>query len=195
MWPAIAIAAAALVLGIATTGLMAASGAFHRPPPAAWRAQSSRCGAPAAQGTAVDVTEWDMGRMMRGPNRPAPNSGRPGWYGMGMMRLTVHPTTVPAGKVTVRVVNAGTLAHEVIVLPLPAGRIAGERAVGSDGRVSEAGSLGEASRTCGSGAGEGIASGTAAWTTVTLRPGRYELLCNVPGHYAAGMYAELDVTR
>ncbi|MEU2227932.1 sulfocyanin-like copper-binding protein [Streptomyces sp. NPDC018347] len=195
MWPVIAIAATALALGIATTGLMAASGAFHRPSPAAWRAQSSQCGAPAAQGTAVDVTVWDMGRMMRGPDRPAPNSGRPGRYGMSMMRLTVHPTAVPAGKVTVRVVNAGTLTHEVIVLPLPAGRTAGERAIGSDGRVSEAGSLGEASRTCGSGAGEGIASGAAAWTTVTLRPGRYELLCDVPGHYAAGMYAELDVTR
>ncbi|MDF3300879.1 sulfocyanin-like copper-binding protein [Streptomyces tropicalis] len=110
------------------------------------------------------------------------------------MRLVAHPTTVPAGKVTLRVVNAGSLTHEVIVLPLPATGNAGERAVGADGRVSEAGSLGEASRTCGSGAGDGIAPGAAAWTTVTLRPGRYELLCNVPGHYAAGMYAELDVT-
>ncbi|MET8808461.1 sulfocyanin-like copper-binding protein [Streptomyces sp. NPDC004546] len=114
---------------------------------------------------------------------------------MSMMRLAAHPTTVPAGKVTVRVINAGTLKHEVIVLPLPAGQAAGQRAIGSDGRVSEAGSLGEASRTCGSGAGDGIASGAAAWTTVMLRSGRYELLCNVPGHYAAGMYTELDVTR
>ncbi|WP_225838788.1 sulfocyanin-like copper-binding protein [Streptomyces sp. NK08204] len=196
MWPAIALAAAAVVLGIATTALMAASGAFHRTGPASWRAQGARCSAPAATGTAVDVTAWDMGGMMRGPNRPAPNHHlRPGWYGMGMMRLVAHPSTVPAGRVTVRVVNAGILTHEVIVLPLPAGRSAGERAVGSDGRVSEAGSLGEASRTCGAGAGEGIASGAAAWTTVTLRPGHYELLCNVPGHYAAGMYTELDVTR
>lgn len=195
VWPAIAIAAAALVLGVASTGLMAASGAFHRPAPASWRAQSTRCLAPAAQGTAVNVTVWDTGRMMRGPNRPAPDNGRHGWYGMGMMRLVARPTTVPAGKVTVRVVNAGSLTHEVIVLPLPAGQAAGERAIGSDGRVSEAGSLGEASRTCGSGAGEGIAPGAAAWTTVTLRPGRYELLCNVPGHYPAGMYTELDVTR
>ncbi|MEV5958248.1 sulfocyanin-like copper-binding protein [Streptomyces sp. NPDC051987] len=136
-----------------------------------------------------------MGRMMRGPNGSAPDNGRPGWYGMGMMRLAAHPVTVPAGKVTVRVVNAGTLVHEVIVLPLPGAQAAGERAVGSGGRVSEAGSLGEASRTCGSGAGDGIAPGAAAWTTVTLRPGRYELLCNVRGHYAAGMYTELDVTR
>ncbi|MFJ3716668.1 sulfocyanin-like copper-binding protein [Streptomyces sp. NPDC090057] len=195
VWPAVAIAAAALVLGIVTTGLMAASGAFHRTAPASLRAGGARCTAPAATGAGVDVTVWDAGRMMTGPNRPAPNTGRPGWHGMGMMRLVVHPPTVPAGKVTLRVVNAGTVAHEVIVLPLPAGRAAGDRAVGSDGRVSEAGSLGEASRTCGRGAGDGIAAGAAAWTTVTLRPGRYELLCNVPGHYAAGMYAELDVTK
>jgi len=30
--------------------------------------------------------------------------------------------------------------------------------------------------------------------TMVLKPGRYEVLCNLPGHYAAGMYAELDVT-
>ncbi|MEU2772011.1 sulfocyanin-like copper-binding protein [Streptomyces sp. NPDC007162] len=196
VWSAIAIAAAALVLGIATTGLMAASGAFHRTGPTSWRAQGgARCTAPAAKGSAVDVTVWDRGHMTGGPNRPAPNHGLPGWYGMGMMRLVAHPATVPAGKVTLRVVNAGTLTHEVIVLPLSAGRTAGERAIGSDGRVSETGSLGEASRNCGSGAGEGIASGAAAWTTVTLPPGRYELVCNVPGHYAAGMYTELDVAK
>ncbi|QTE02984.1 sulfocyanin-like copper-binding protein [Streptomyces cyanogenus] len=112
-----------------------------------------------------------------------------------MMRLVAHPATIPVGRVTLRVVNAGGLPHEVIVLPLPAGQAAGQRASGPDGRVPAAGSVGEASRTCGSDAGEGTAAGAAAWTTVTLRPGRYELLCNLPGHYAAGMYTELDVTR
>ncbi|MGW2642889.1 sulfocyanin-like copper-binding protein [Streptomyces sp. NPDC001348] len=194
VWTVIAVAAAALVLGIASTGLLVVSDAFHRTAPVSWRAQSSRCTAPAATGGAVDVTVWDMGRMMNGPNRPPSDNDRPGRYGMPMMRLAAHPTTIPAGKVTVRVVNAGTLPHEVIVLPLPAGRAAGERAVGSDGRVSETGSLGEASRTCGAGTGHGIASGTRGWTTLKLRPGRYELLCNYPGHYAAGMYAELVVT-
>jgi uncharacterized cupredoxin-like copper-binding protein len=32
------------------------------------------------------------------------------------------------------------------------------------------------------------------WTTITLPPGRYELICNIAGHYGAGMYTELDVT-
>jgi uncharacterized cupredoxin-like copper-binding protein len=30
--------------------------------------------------------------------------------------------------------------------------------------------------------------------TLDLKPGRYELLCNLPHHYAGGMYTELDVT-
>jgi uncharacterized cupredoxin-like copper-binding protein len=30
--------------------------------------------------------------------------------------------------------------------------------------------------------------------TITLAPGRYELICNLPGHYAAGDYTELTVT-
>ena len=38
-----------------------------------------------------------------------------------------------------------------------------------------------------------IAPGTTGWTTITLPPGRYELICNIAGHYAAGMYAALDV--
>ena len=40
----------------------------------------------------------------------------------------------------------------------------------------------------------GIAPGTSGWTTLTLPPGCYELICNIAGHYGAGMYAVLDVT-
>ena len=52
--------------------------------------------------------------------------------------------------------------------------------------------MGEASRSCGADAGEGILAGATARTTVNLPSGRYELLCNIAGHYGAGMYAELD---
>lgn len=193
-WLVVAVAAAALVLGIATTAILAATGALRGTAPG-HRAQGTRCGAPALAGHVVDVTVGDMGHMWGGPGGPTPADGRPGRHGMGMMRLVSHPATVQAGKVTLRVFNAGTLTHEVVVLPLPTGRAAGERAVGAGGRVAETGSLGEASRNCGAGAGHGITSGATGWTTVTLRPGRYELLCNYPGHYASGMYSELDVTR
>ncbi|MGW2938686.1 sulfocyanin-like copper-binding protein [Streptomyces sp. NPDC001156] len=197
MWLFIAAAAAALVLGVSTTALLAATGAFRTTAPASWRhgTQGTRCTTPTLAGRVVDVTMDDMGRMMGGPHGPTPVGGRPGRHGMGMMRLVAHPATVPAGKVTLRVVNAGSLTHEVLVLPLPAGRATGERVVVANGRVSETGSLGEASRSCGAGTGDGIIPRATGWTTVTLRPGRYELLCNYPGHYAAGMYTELDVAR
>lgn len=151
--------------------------------------QQPACTAPPLQGHVVDVSLGEMGSGMVSPGPP---------YGSGphgtRMKLTAKPSSVPAGKVSLRAYDEGVLAHEVVVLPLPAGHAPGQRVTGSDGRVSEAGSLGEASRTCGAGAGNGIAPGSTSWTTLTLRPGRYELLCNFPGHYAAGMYAELDVT-
>jgi uncharacterized cupredoxin-like copper-binding protein len=186
-------AVAALVLGIATTVLFAAIGAFRGGAPAAWRAPGAQCSAPALKGHVVDVTVGDMMGGMMG--RPGWRTPGPGWQGMGMMYLRAAPSTVPAGLVSLRVVNVGALPHEVMVLPLPAGQAVGERPTGSDGQVSEAGSLGEASRNCGSGIGNGITSGATAWTTLTLKPGRYELVCNFPGHYMAGMHTELDVTR
>jgi len=64
----------------------------------------------------------------------------------------------------------------------------------ADAKIDEAGSLGEASKTGGAGAGDGIAPGASGWVTVTLAPGHYELVCNLPRHYAAGMYTQLNVT-
>ncbi len=110
------------------------------------------------------------------------------------MMLHVTPQRVRAGTVSIVAFNHGTVTHELVVLPLAPGASAGTRAVGADNRVSEDGSVGEASAECGAGAGEGIAPGDASWVTLALKPGRYELLCNLPGHYAAGMYGELDVT-
>lgn len=71
------------------------------------------------------------------------------------------------------------------------------RPLGSDGKVAEAGSLGEASKTGGQGAGQGIRPGSSGWVTLTLAPGHHELVCNLPGHYAAyaaGRYTELTVS-
>jgi len=174
---------AAVVLGVASTVALAAAGAFRGPAPT-----GTRCAAPALAGAVVDVTLADMGGGMMG----GPMTGG-GWRGMGMARVLVSRGVVPAGTVSLRVVNVGVRTHELVVLPLPAGQAAGARPVGADGRVDETGSLGEASRSCGAGAGDGITTGATGWVTLTLGPGRYELVCNLPGHYKAGMYAELDV--
>jgi uncharacterized cupredoxin-like copper-binding protein len=130
----------------------------------------------------VTLVDMGMGGMMGGA---APMSGH--------MRLRAYPSTVSAGKVSFVAVNVGRRKHELVVLPLAKGAVTGERVPGPDGKIDEAGSLGEASRSCGAGAGEGIRPRTAGWVTLTLKPGRYELVCNLRNHYANGMYAELVV--
>jgi uncharacterized cupredoxin-like copper-binding protein len=140
---------------------------------------ASSCDVPVLPGTVVEVTVGDM---------------RGGMMGMGgsMMRLVARPSAVPGGTVSFVVQNVGSVAHELVVLPLPSGG-AGSRPVRPGGTVDERGSLGEASATCHAGAGEGIVPGTVGWVSLDLAPGRYELICNEPGHYARGMFAELDV--
>ncbi|MHB1235041.1 MAG: plastocyanin/azurin family copper-binding protein [Microbacteriaceae bacterium] len=39
-----------------------------------------------------------------------------------------------------------------------------------------------------------MAPGASSWVTLKLAPGRYEIVCNLPGHYSAGMYSELTVS-
>nr|WP_101953474.1 sulfocyanin-like copper-binding protein [Mycobacterium intracellulare] len=204
LWLVLIIAVASLVLGVGTTVALAA--ASHRTGRVVTAPWPLACATPALPGAVVDVTLTDMGPMgPMGPGMPwygpyGPNNpnnwygwqnGYP-WPGMSMQRIFPVPSGVPAGQVSLRVHNTGALIHEVMVLPLSPGQYPGQRAIGANGRVNESGSLGEASRSCGADKGDGIAPGANAWTTLSLAPGRYELLCNIAGHYGAGMYSEVD---
>jgi uncharacterized cupredoxin-like copper-binding protein len=179
-----------ILIAVGLVGLIGTAGAFvGRTAASRWQPrrfwapyagarQGPVCRPPELPGQTVDVVLSDMGAMMTG--------GR-------MMALTAMPSKVATGDVSFRVWNSGMMVHELVVLPLPSAGL-GTRSVGSDGRVSEAGSLSEASRSCGEGSGEGLAPGATGWVTVHLATGRYELICNLPGHYAMGMLAELVVS-
>ena len=144
------------------------------------------CHAPTSlPGHVVRVTLVDMGRMTTMMGGAAPMGAH--------MRLRATPHVVPAGTVTLVAVNVGRRTHELVVLPLAKGASAGQRVPGADGKIDEAGSLGEASRSCAAGAGEGVRARTVGWVTLTLARGRYELVCNLRNHYADGMYDELVV--
>jgi len=144
------------------------------------------CTAPTSlPGGQVTVALVDMG-MMSGATDPAP-LGIP-------MRLRTSTTSVPAGQVSFVAQNLGRRTHELVILPLAAGQSPGSRTPAPDGKVPETGSLGEASNPCGAGSGDGLTAETTGWVTLTLAPGRYELVCNEANHYADGMSAELDVT-
>lgn len=172
-----------LLAGVFTMVLSGMVGAFR----SGGTAPNGACTAPELHGTVVHVTLTDAGQgASEGAEGPMA-----GPMGPGAMRILLDRDEVPAGTVSFEVANTGTLVHEMVVLPLAAGSSAGDRPVGSDDRVSEAGALGESSKTCGYGAGPGITPGGLGWVTLKLRPGAYELVCNYPGHYEAGMYARL----
>ncbi len=175
----------AVVLAVGSTVGLAVSGAFRGQAATGTRAPTSRaasgprCAAPRLAGAVVDVTLADMGGgMMGGPS--GTGSMMSGSRGMGVARVFANPGVVAAGTVSLRAVNQGAATHELVVLPLPAGQAAGARAVGADGQVDEAGSLGEASRSCAAGEGDGIAAGATGWVTLTLQAGRYELVSTFP---------------
>lgn len=144
------------------------------------------CTAPdSLPGHTVNVTLADMGLTQR-MGGIAPTSAH--------MMLRGTPASAPAGQISLVASNLGWRTHELVLLPLADGATAGQRVPGTDGKVDEAGSLGESSNTCAAGTGDGITAGGVGWTTVTLKPGHYELLCNLANHYADGMYQELIVS-
>jgi uncharacterized cupredoxin-like copper-binding protein len=89
--------------------------------------------------------------------------------------------SVSAGRVEITARNAGESPHELVLLRT-------RRAPGSipleDGKASEAASVGEI----------GVQQpGDSGSRTFDLKPGRYVFLCNVDGHYRAGMRGRLVV--
>jgi uncharacterized cupredoxin-like copper-binding protein len=171
------VVAVVALAGLSTLAVGATAGAF-RHHNAAYGAV--RCSRPSLPGSVVNVVLSDRGGgMMGGP-------------GLMMVSLNSDPHTVPAGQVSLVARNVGGLMHELVVLPLP-DRGPGTRTTGSDNKIDESASLGEASKSCSEGAGEGLAPGSTGWVTRTLSPGRYELVCDEPGHYAAGMFDVLTV--
>jgi uncharacterized cupredoxin-like copper-binding protein len=140
----------------------------------------ANCGPTNPPGTVVNVTLADRGGTMMGGANPM------------MVSVNASPNTAGSGTVTFVATNVGALNHELLVLPAPADGI-GTRTVGSDGKIDESSSLGEASTSCGEGAGQGITPGATSWITLQLAPGNYELLCDEPWHYANGMFTLFTV--
>jgi uncharacterized cupredoxin-like copper-binding protein len=100
--------------------------------------------------------------------------------------FSVFPGTqgAPAGKVRFVVTNIGTVEHEFVVLKTakPAGNLLG----GDHGpnRADESGAVGEIA---------GIPAGQARTLNLVLKRGHYSLLCNLPGHYKTGQFADFYV--
>jgi hypothetical protein len=96
--------------------------------------------------------------------------------------FSVFPGTqgAPRGKVRFVVTNIGTVEHEFVVLKTakPAGNLLKGKEADERGAVGEIG---------------GVPPGQARTLNLTLKPGHYSLICNLPGHYKTGQFADFYV--
>jgi uncharacterized cupredoxin-like copper-binding protein len=102
-----------------------------------------------------------------------PNAGSM-WIGLS------RATTVAHGKVTFNVTNVGSITHEFVVISTdrPA------NGLGTGQRVPENGNVGETGD---------VPVGQRKSVSLKLKPGHYALICNIPGHYSAGMHTDFTV--
>jgi uncharacterized cupredoxin-like copper-binding protein len=118
----------------------------------------------------------------------------------GPMMMTVTPNAAPAGKVTFKVTNKGTIDHEVVLLKLDSGETwnalpitySGDppASVASGGdKVSEANNVGETGDP-------NLKPGESRTftTDAPLTAGSYALVCNIAKHYGLGMRSPFTVT-
>ena len=102
------------------------------------------------------------------------------------MTFKLSTNSAPAGQVTFVVVNEGKLPHEVVILRTDMDAKA--LPISSSGnKVDEA--------AAGDHVGEvEVEAGTTGAGTFRLTPGKYVLICNIEGHYQAGMTTAFTVT-
>ena len=124
----------------------------------------------------------------------------PGVVGVTLAEGSLKPAvkSVRAGRVTFDTTNAGRVEHELLVVktdlapgdfPMglegPAVKLAGDVVLG----VPHSHGSHEAKRA----ALRHVQPGSSRRETVVLKPGKYVLLCSLPGHYESGQRAALTV--
>lgn len=142
-----------------------------------------------AAGTTVRVSLWDKGDTsmnMMGDIKPMGMAMMGSDMTMVTMGITVDLAEVPAGEVTFQVTNDSKgMIHEMVLAPVadtssPLPYNSDEMKIDEDA----AGHLGEVAE---------LEIGQSGALTMTLKPGTYILYCNIPGHYAMGMWTLLTV--
>ncbi len=114
-----------------------------------------------------------------GPAAASPSAGATKTVSIQLGEMFVKPnvSTVAAGKVTFVAHNSGKMTHELMVERSPI-------KVDAPGQPNEDAALGMV---------PDMAPGESGRMTLNLRPGTYELFCNIPGHYAAGQHVTFTV--
>jgi uncharacterized cupredoxin-like copper-binding protein len=96
-------------------------------------------------------------------------------------KIAPAKTSAAHGRVTFRVRNAAGMEHELVVIKTT--RKAAALPTSSGGKASEKGSVGEVE----------VGAHRTKSLTLNLKKGHYALICNIGGHYKAGMHADFTV--
>ena len=101
-------------------------------------------------------------------------------------KVSVGPNTATAGEVKFTIENAGTIGHEFLVVKTDIldGKITldGDHFSEPSPGLEVIDEIGE------------FPAGTTELLVLSLDAGNYQLVCNLPGHYAAGMHASFVVS-
>ena len=103
------------------------------------------------------------------------------------MKFELSQSTVPAGPVEFVVTNKGKMPHEMEVVKTDL--TVDKLPVTSDGRLD----TDKAGKEIGEIEEDDLKSGTTKTLKVNLTPGKYLIVCNLPGHFKAGMRTYLTV--
>ncbi len=131
----------------------------------------------------IDVQIWDKGAqaamsMDMGIGGAADKSA-------STMGLKLSRNIAKAGKVTFNVVNTSKdTVHEMVVLRYQDGEKLPYSAADMKLNEDAAGHLGEVSE---------LQPGKSGSVTLGLKPGKYLVTCNIPGHYMNGMWEIVTV--
>lgn len=109
---------------------------------------------------------------------------------MGEFFFGPKNTAAHAGPTTIEAPNEGAVEHELVVFKtnMDPAKLPTE----ASGEVNE-----EKMDKIAESAGEipDVEAGETKSAQFELTPGRYVIFCNLPGHYASGMYGTLTVTK
>ena len=97
--------------------------------------------------------------------------------------VTLEPATAEAGSVTFAATNDGSVTHEIEVFSgdVDPATLPVEDNVASTEGLTLIDEI------------EDITPGSSADLTIDLEAGSYVVMCNLPGHFAEGMYSSLEV--
>ena len=109
--------------------------------------------------------------------------------GMSDYAFTPNDGTTNAGMVTISAPNQGQLPHELVLFKTNKSPVSLPTL--SNGEVDDEGL--EASGVDSPGEIEDVGPGETKSAALKLTPGKYVMICNLPGHYKQGMYGTLTV--